>query len=101
MKGADLILKGHPSGEDKARLRIFQLFEQLLLNTPKPIRTTRTVLCANLMFTSLATYAQIMLSEGSEQFGNKELFISNLVDNLYAIVNTPPSAQTLELLPEH
>jgi len=96
-KGTELILEGHPSGQDHARQRIFNRFEATFSDIPPQVRATKTVLCASLMFNALATYAQSMLTEEQNQLGEKTLFISNLIDSLTAIADTKPSVETLKL----
>ena len=98
MKSTELIFGGHPSGEDRARLRIFGLFEKSYGDIPAPLRASKTLLCASLLFNSLATYAQLMQEPDSNPLGHKALFISNLVDSLNAMMAMPPSAETLAML---
>jgi len=98
VKGTELILEGHPSGEDRARMRIFNLGEAIFTNIAPQVRSTKTVLCASLMINALATYAQSMSSEEHHRLGDKALFISNLIDSVTAIVEATPSAATLQLL---
>lgn len=98
VKGTGLILEGHPSGQDRARLRIFNLFESIFDEVAAPVRSTKTVLCASLMFNALATYAQHLLSKEHNSLGEKALFISNLIDSVTAIVEAKPSLETLQLL---
>jgi len=97
-KGTELILDGHPSGQDHARLRIFNLFERLFDEIAPPVRATKTVLCASMMFNALATYAQNMMSDEEHPLGGKSLYISNLIDSLTAIIEAKPSSETLTLL---
>ena len=98
VKGTGLILEGHPSGQDRARLRIFNLFETIFDDIAPQVRSTKTVLCASLMFNALATYAQNLLSEEQNSLGDKVLFVSNLIDSITAIAEVKPSVETLRLL---
>lgn len=94
VKSSDMLVSGHPGGEDSARLRVFQLSRDLMPQMPAEVRRYRMVLCAGLIFNALTAYAQ----GGGIGRGNRELFVSNLLDNLEAVLVTAPSGETLELL---
>ena len=93
-KSSDMLISGHPEGEDRARLRVFELSRQLLPDLPSPIRRSRMELCAGLIFNALASRAR------GERGGidDRDLFVSELLDNLQAVLTSRPSKETLEIL---
>lgn len=97
MKSSDMLITGHPDGEDRARPRVFGLFQQLMQELPAEIRLTRTVLCAGLIFNTLATYAESANADVSSM-GSKALFISSLLDALDALLNSPTSNETKDII---
>ncbi len=98
LKSSDMLFLGHPEGKDSARPRIFSMFLKITTDVPREVRPTRVVLGAGLIFNSLATYAQA--AEAGDQLfsGSRELFVSNLLDNLEALLTSRPSEETLEIL---
>lgn len=90
-KSADLLVKGHPQQQDKARLRAFDLFDQLGHNLPEPVKRTRLILLSSLLFHSLASYAQFADSGEPNPLGSREAFINNLIDVMAAMVMAPVS----------
>lgn len=95
MKSSEMILKGHPDGEDKARPRAFALFRQMMANLPREIIVARQVIHANMIFNALATYAQTRREDPQHNLGSKALFVSNLLDNLVSSMQAAPSKETL------
>ncbi len=94
VKSSDMLVSGHPGGEDTARLRVFQLARDLMPEVPPALGRYRMMLGASLIFNALSSYAR-----GSDSNpGNRDLFVSNLLDNLEALLSSPPSAETLALL---
>ena len=98
IKSSEMILKGHPDGEDKARPRAFALFRQMMANLPAEIRVSRQVIHANMIFNALATYAQTRRENKVHALGGKALFVSNLLDNLVSAMQASPSAETLAII---
>lgn len=98
MKSSDMILQGHPSGEDKARLRIFRLMQTMMADLPAQVHAARQVLYASLIFHSLAAYAQTAEFGKEHYLGSKELFTSNLLDNLEVVMKTAPSTETFAII---
>lgn len=98
LKSSDMILKGHPGGEDRARPRAFKLLRNMMINLPREIRTSRQVIHANMIFNALATYAQTQSEDSSHSLGSIDLFISNLLDNLVAAMLTEPSPETIAII---
>lgn len=98
MKSSDMILKGHPDGVDKARPRAFAFFRQMMASLPNEVRVSRQVIHANMIFNALATYAQTRRQNKTHTLGSKDLFVSNLLDNLVSAMQAPPSAETLAVI---
>ena len=98
LKSSDMLFLGHPEGKDSARLRIFSMFLKITTDVPREVRPTRVVLGAGLIFNSLATYAQAAEAGDKLFSGSRELFVSNLLDNLEALLTSRPSKETLDIL---
>lgn len=93
-KSTDMIIVGHPQGEDKARLRLFELYNEICTDFPAAVRTSRLLLFSSLLFHSLASYAQFSASDSSNPFGNENLFLNNLIDSLEGLMQAPLSDET-------
>ncbi|WP_299073810.1 TetR/AcrR family transcriptional regulator [uncultured Paraglaciecola sp.] len=98
MKSSEMILKGHPDGVDRARPRAFSLFRLMMASLPSEIRASRHVIHANMIFNALATYAQTRREDKAHALGSKDLFVSNLLDNLVSAMQAAPSAETLAVI---
>jgi AcrR family transcriptional regulator len=100
IKSSDLLVLGHPDGEDIARLRIFAMFKDHMANLPAEVRAARLVVNSGTLFNALATYAQSQQRDNGFQLGSKELFTNNLLDIMEAQISAPPSTATLDCLPK-
>lgn len=94
LKSSDMVLKGHPDGVDKARLRAFARMNQFMGGLQEDVKTARQVMYANLMFHSLAHYAQTVIEGEEHPFGSRAVFVSNLADTLVAVMTAPMSQET-------
>ena len=94
VKSSDMLVSGHPDGEDRARMRVFRLARELMPEVPQALARYRMVLGAGLIFNALSSYAK----GRDNSSGSRELFVSNLLDNLEALLTSPPSTETLGLL---
>ncbi len=90
-KSADMLIVGHPEQEDKARLRVFSLFDQVIGEMPDEIKIARIVLFSSLLFHSLASFAQFEQSAQPNPLGDKAFFVDNLRDMLLAMMTAPVS----------
>ncbi len=98
MKSSDMITKGHPTGEDTARLRIFHHYQTIMGELPPLVQNSRLILHASMLVHSLATYAQTTQAGGSYLLGSKTLFFNNLLDGLEGLMKNPASEATLETI---
>lgn len=98
MKSSDMLLVGHPQGEDRARLRIYGLFRNLMSDVPEQVWPSRLVIGAALIFNSLATYAQTPVNSRGMDATSKDLFVATLLDNLVALYTSPPSPETIKII---
>lgn len=90
-KSADMLIVGHPKQEDKARLRVFTIFDQVIGAMPENIKIARIILFSSLLFHSLASFAQFEQLEQANPLGDKPFFINNLRDMLLAMITAPLS----------
>lgn len=97
MKSTEMILNSQDIELEQSRPRILGYYRQLQPELPKALRESRQVLLTNLMFHSLASFAQNSRTSGPPSPRERELFVSNLLDGLEALLLSTPSAQTLAL----
>jgi AcrR family transcriptional regulator len=100
MKSSDMITKGHPSGQDTARLRLFRLYKHVMAELPAEVQNARLILHASLLFHSLATYAQTVQPKAKDAGAKKTLFFYNLLDALEGLMQSPVSTETLAAIQE-
>jgi AcrR family transcriptional regulator len=86
IKSADMLLIGHSGQKDKARLRLFSLFDRIAGDMPNDVKMARLILFSSLMFHSLASFAQFEKSGKQNPLGNKEFFVENLTAMLVAMI---------------
>ncbi len=80
--------------------RLVAVLEKDAVKLPDPLRMQRGLMLAVMLTHSLAEYCNVLdqLAEPDRQRAT-ELFVSDLEDTLAAVLATPPSRQTLSLLP--
>ncbi len=88
-KSADMLVNGHPSQKDQARLRVFSLYDQLISDISDDVKMTRIILFSSLLFHSLASYAQFQKNAEANPLGDKNHFVGNLLEVLYAMITAP------------
>lgn len=88
-RSAEMVVEGHPQQTDKARLRVFELFDRVAGDLPDDIKLTRIVLFSSLLFHSLASFAQFEKSGQGNPLGDKMHFCNSLHDVLEAMVTAP------------
>lgn len=89
IKSADMLVLGHPAQKDKARLRLFAMFEQIAADMPAEIKMARLILFSSLLFHSLASFAQFEKSGQANPLGDKVFFVDNLTRVLTAMISAP------------
>jgi AcrR family transcriptional regulator len=88
-KSADMLIVGHPAQEDRARVRVFALFDRVSGGMPDDVRIARIVLFSSLLFHSLASFAQFEESGKGNPLGSEEFFAGNLREMLVAMIAAP------------
>lgn len=89
IKSADMLVVGHPAQKDKARLRLFAMFDRIAGDMPADIKLARLILFSSLMFHSLASFAQFEKSGQPNPLGSKPFFVENLKAMLVAMIAAP------------
>jgi AcrR family transcriptional regulator len=97
-KSANMITKGHPQNEDRARLRVFRLYNEVCKDLPIPVLRSRSLLFSSMLFHSLASFAQLNELGEVNPLGSRALFFNNLVDSIEGLMKAPASPDTSAVL---
>lgn len=89
IKSADMLVVGHPAQKDKARLRMFGLFDRIAGSMPADVKMARLILFSSLLFHSLASFAQFEKTDKKNPLGDKLFFVENLTVMLAAMIAAP------------
>lgn len=87
IKSADMLVLGHPAQKDKARLRLFGLFNTIANEMPEDVKIARLIMFSSLLFHSLASFAQFEKSNAGNPLGDKAFFVKTLAAMLTAMIS--------------
>lgn len=97
-RNANMPFFDQPADVEQVRNRAFAMAEPFYVHLPAEVLTPRLIMFSTLLFRTLVTYTQFDSLEGENIMGDKQLFVSILLESLERIIFSPVDDKTLDVL---